>query len=1377
MPTSSRGSRPFPRSVSEWFRQRCRPLPLLLSASLLASGFPAKPMFAAEPDMTPSWVAQPGKHPRTPPLPPQSAKKDAEGVEAPAIEPQVKLNYTAATWEKVLQEVAQETGSVLIADRVPSGRFTRRDKAKYSRGDAVRIINREIEPLGFRLVEKGPYLIVMDLPSLRPRYEAPTVPRPTNQHLSVEQHEAPVTPQRNFSQVKPVPRNQDHAAQPGSSRSNIQLMSHEEPAAPKRHILDPDAEAANETPTVAVFRPRHQTVNDLAKRTYRTFKDRAELLDAGRNNLPAFRAHKTTILSSPVLFTMSIDEEHGELIIDAKTSQAEALLKLLSRLDSPDVDANPIQLVSSTRTVCELGPQLPGELAKIRNALAKQEAQRGIAVAQANAQPVPQPGDPPMPTTVQEAISSIRSEVGIEAIPDLGVLILKGNQKDVDAMMDLIRQLEKLSEATAPQVHLLFLQNVDSSALAELLTTVFESLTKFPGKATQPRQNVAIVPVVTPNAILIVAPASDMQSILDLADQLDSKVDPESEFQVFPLKSGVAARVAEKLTAMFEEPTGLGARPIIQADERSNSIIVRAKPSDLDQIGAMITAIDKEFTERVSKVKIIYLKNAVATEISAVINAAIQGALSPPSNQGASQIFGQQFGGGAGQIPEEFRDVASPVLQMYGVGPDGDKKLRSGILADIRITPDPRMNALMVAAPEASLALVEELVNALDQPSSMVAEIKVFTLANADATTMVQQLQGLFNAQVTGGTQGQFGANQQRQQLGVLIEGAEDAGSGLIPMRFSIDTRTNSVIAIGSADALRVVEAIMLRLDGDDARGRKNSVYRLKNSPATNVAQSITTFLTNQQQLGGQLDQQLISTVEQLEREVIVVAEPVSNSLLISATPRYYEDTMSLIKKLDEPPQQVIMQALIVEVDLQDTDEFGVELGFQDSILFDRSLVDAANTYTTTTVIQDSNGQQVQQTNIISQAGTPGFLFANPATPLGNNTAGTNTNAVGTQGLSNFSLGRVNGDLGFGGLVLSASSESVSMLLRALAQNRQVRVLSRPQVRAMDNQTALVQQGQNVPVVRGVSLTGTGSANPQIDRDDAGVILEVTPRISPDGTIVMAIRAEKSQYQLGAGTGVPIFTDANTGNVVEAPVKDISVAQTTISVPNGQTVVLGGLITSRTDNIHRRVPWLGDIPVIGWAFRYDFVQTRRTELLIFLTPRIITDDAYSEQIKEVEMARIHFIECEAEEMHGPLRGIPSEQLFEGEMPSPGSSLPTYTTPGPMMPAPTPVVPTPMPKTTPPPPAPGTGEAAAPTKAVPEEPAPPQPPIVDPQFIPATGEEQSASLDRRVIHAARPRPDRPSSLRIDKSSTSNAATDVRLGKDTEQKKSWFSFTRK
>ncbi len=183
----------------------------------------------------------------------------------------------------------------------------------------------------------------------------------------------------------------------------------------------------------------------------------------------------------------------------------------------------------------------------------------------------------------------------------------------------------------------------------------------------------------------------------------------------------------------------------------------------------------------------------------------------------------------------------------------------------------------------------------------------------------------------------------------------------------------------------------------------------------------------------------------------------------------------------------------------------------------------------------------------------------------------------------------------------------MSILLRALDAKFNVDVLSRPQVRTVENKEAFIQVGQQVPVVDGVTVNAVGSANPVVRQDKAGIILRATPRISPDGRVQIDVNTEKSQFLLTKGSGVPIFTDTVSGRVIEAPVKDITTASTTVSVQSGETVVLGGMITNNESVVHRKVPWLGDIPLLGRLFRYDSNQFARKELIVFLTPIALTD--------------------------------------------------------------------------------------------------------------------------------------------------------------------------
>jgi type II secretory pathway component GspD/PulD (secretin) len=436
---------------------------------------------------------------------------------------------------------------------------------------------------------------------------------------------------------------------------------------------------------------------------------------------------------------------------------------------------------------------------------------------------------------------------------------------------------------------------------------------------------------------------------------------------------------------------------------------------------------------------------------------------------------------------------------------------------------------------------------------------------------------------------------------------------------------------------MEVIEALLVRLDEGDLRQRENIVFKLRNSPALNVAEALSAFMQAQSDLAS-ADPDLVSSYEQMEKEVIIIPETVSNSLLINASPAYFDQMQAFVMELDRAPAQVAIKALIVEVELDDNDEFGIELGFQDSLLFDRGLLNGDNFQTIQQTLSDPSTGIVTTTDIVVNSEfLPGFPFNN--FPLGNNTA-IHPGGVGKQVLSNFNLGRVNGDLGYGGLVLSAGSESVNVLLRALSSTRKLEILSAPMIQALDNQEAQIQVGQEVPRIDGFATNATTNViTPTFTQQIVGITLFVTPRISPDGQIVMEVVARKDEL---TSVGVTLTIDQN-GNPITSPILNITEVRTSVTVANNQTIVLAGLITRREETIERKVPWLGDIPVLGRAFRIDTHSTRRKELLIFLTPRIVQTHADHERIKQIEIERMRgFNEEMAEELHGPLRSAPSE---------------------------------------------------------------------------------------------------------------------------------------
>ena len=1177
------------------------------------------------------------------------------------------LRFFNADWTHILGKLAEQTGSTLVMHETPRGRLTRTDHEKYTRDEAIKILNVELQEQNFRILQKDQFLMVVHHESARTRYR----PRVKTDSLTAKE-----VPPREI--VPPKHR--------GRSVSTIRPRREETKVPEPRRIQTASAvDTPIENPVVEQPKPlprqfRTQTIRvqntarDVAKPLYDALKSRAKLSDNGPNGLPSFEVFESAE-NQQLQFAVGIDVDRNELVVKAADTAIEPLQRMLNVLDNPEfgktfrIVADP----AASRIGRQLAPQL-GRMSQLQSRT--QQVDQVAALWQQPGNEPSQRENPPAEIhrppaqgivrtdqmnaeDISDMVGRLRGDVTIESVPDLGVMILRGNQADVDAVMKIIRDIELRSRGTTPDVRLLLLQHVNSTALSQLLSTVYERLATLRDRTGDVRQRVGFIPIMRPNAVLIIAPEVDMESILTLADELDKPVDPNTEIEVFRLEHAIAAQVATQLQTFYEQQATQGGnnnnaeattpqlsqRIRVLPDVRTNSVIVQARPNDLAEIALVIRKIDRDFSAAINKMQIFPLKHAIADELAETINLAISSVLNPAlANTGQTG----NIGGGQQNVPQELRDVKSVVLEFLTDSNGEMKTTRSGLLASITVTADLRSNSLLVSAPEQTMILMKELIGALDKPSPTVAEIKVFTLANSDAATMATLLETLFEP------------SDDADQGGIQVAGAEDASSGLVPLRFSIDPRTNSVIAVGGADALQIVEAILLRLDETDVRQRETIVVKLRNAPAIDVANAINQFLQGQRDLL-QIDPELISTTELLEREIIVVPEAISNSLLISATPRYFEEIQRLVAELDQTPPQVVIQAMLVEVQLDNTDEFGVELGFQDDVLFSRSAAVLDQLSTISQTVTSPNGVQTTNQRILSQPISPGYNFNNNQA-LGNNVAGnfdtmtgatglTNPSSVGEQGLSNFSLGRVNGDLGFGGLVLSASSSEVSVLIRALAARRQVHILSRPQIRTLDNQIAEIQVGQQVPRINGFTTFGAlGTPVPTTEFVDTGIILTVTPRINVEGNIVMDISAVKSTL---TAQGVPLIADPTTGAVIESPIIDITTARATVGVPNGQTVVLGGMITKNDDTIERKVPWLGDIPILGQAFRYDSTRTRRTELLIFLTPRVIHNDADSELIKQVESERLHFIESEAEKVHGPLYAIP------GEVAAPEAGVDTY----------------------------------------------------------------------------------------------------------------------
>ena len=791
----------------------------------------------------------------------------------------------------------------------------------------------------------------------------------------------------------------------------------------------------------------------------------------------------------------------------------------------------------------------------------------------------------------------------IQFIPESGLIIIKGAKRDVQRVMDVIKEIEQQSELTRPEVEVRQLQNADAGAVATLLTQLYEDV------LSARQGEVSITALDAPNALLLIGRKEAISAVLDLIQKIDQPIPDSDRLRVYRLQHASALDAETTIRQFFtarpgsEEDVrpGLGVRVRVTADYRTNSLIVSASPRDLQEVTRLIEELDVREVPSTSQIRVFPLMNARAEELVEVLRDSLTGETE--------------------DAPGETTPPSS-MLSIVALGQSGTPVLDSGLLTGTVITADESANAIVVRAPAGGMPLIAELIRQLDKAPGIDSLVKVFTIENGDAAQLTTALQNLFGEEAaTAGTS--VGAGN-LQGLTPLTA----AESALVPLRFSTDVRTNSIIVSGSAADLEVVESILLRLDSQGFAERITEVIWLKNQTAENIATAIQTYVQQRQQTQNLIPQftQGLGPFDLPDRDIVVVAEPQTNSLLISVSPRLYEEVRGLIDRLDRRPPMVLIKTLIAEVRLDDGFEIGGEIGLQDSILFDRGIaVDP-------TTVAPAPGNQADSNTIAPS--TPGFNFNGVGLPNQNSVG---RDALASRGLTSFGVAA--SQLGAGnaqGFVFSAASESVNLLLRTLRTANRLQVLGRPEVMTADNTTGFVNVGQLFPRPTEIVINQFGGTQVGIEDIPVGIILQVTPRVGSDGLILMDIDATRSSVDETQGQPIGSFTtgpDAPATPII-VPAINQTTAQSTITAFDGQTVVFGGLITKRRENVSRRVPYLADIPLLGTFFKYDLETESRTELLIVMTPTLVTGDEDLEYVKQVESSRMSWCLADVVEMHG-----------------------------------------------------------------------------------------------------------------------------------------------
>jgi type II secretion system protein D len=893
------------------------------------------------------------------------------------------------------------------------------------------------------------------------------------------------------------------------------------------------------------------------------------------------------------------------------------------------------------------------------------------------------------PPTTTTTITGPRSLVTVDPVGGTDLVIINTqNKEDMKLVREIIKSIEALAKDAELVVKLVPLKKGDATSVAYTLAQMYSRVRLTPSgnvlnaanqqgfagggfganvAAQLNASSIMLLPVPRYNAIFVGAPRVRMPDVEKDIGLLDQEGPAQSRIVPYPLKKAPAARVGTIInnfwSTRYPNLTTAQVQTKLTWDDSINTLFIQAAPVELAEITELIDRIENTVSSAVNELRIVPLKYALADEITNLLNQAINsevvtptlapttpGAATPggalPGGGGAGGPFGQAAGAGlpAGGTtsPSTATTATSRATKSTTIHfvTHGGKHVESGILEDIHISPDERLNALVIAAPHKSMELVWALIQELDSPPANRAEIKVFPLKKADATTLANTIAQLYFASTTtsatplgGGPGGGGGAlgtaatgaaiPAQVPQAIYWLYGTTPEGAPLVALHMAVDVRTNSIMVAGGRNDLDVINALISRIEDQEASPRVNEVYQLHSAFAADVASSLQTYFTNSLTVLSNAGTGQYTSHEIIERNVVIVPDPVSNRLLISASPDYLPEVIRVIMGIDLQPPQVMIQVLVAEVDFSADNEFGVEIGMQSPVLFQRSIFPQSNffgggnvTYTTPAAGTGTGlvPPGVTVTSSTNPAALPGFLF-NSTAPLGNNPV-VSPGVVGFQGITNLGVGRASPTSGVGGFVFSAGSDAFNILVRALQTQGRIDILSRPQLQATDNQTSTINIGQQIPYIGGTAVTATGVITNTIDRTIVGVNLQVTPHISPDGTVMMRVTPQVSS---------PVATQVSLGNGTTAIAFNVQQVDTTVTAEDGQTVVIGGLITSNDTRAENKVPWLGDLPYIGTLFRYRTETKTKSEILVIMTPHIIRCRADADRVAAVEADRMHWI--------------------------------------------------------------------------------------------------------------------------------------------------------
>jgi general secretion pathway protein D len=494
--------------------------------------------------------------------------------------------------------------------------------------------------------------------------------------------------------------------------------------------------------------------------------------------------------------------------------------------------------------------------------------------------------------------------------------------------------------------------------------------------------------------------------------------------------------------------------------------------------------------------------------------------------------------------------VVTQIIPLEYANPDELKKLFAPLISKRSLIVSYMPTRMLIVTDVLSnINRLMKIVEAVDV-EGIGEEITVMPLEHATAVDLAKSLDTVFQRRVRRPRKGA------PEEIGVS--------------RIVADERTNSLIILATEDDTQRIKRLIKLLDKEIPRGEGNiHVYYLQNADAEDLVKVLMAIPTKE------AEAPVKGKAPVLSKEIQIVADKATNSLVITAKKADYLVLEDVIKKLDVVRRMVYIEALIMSVDVTKGFNLGVEWQAAEEI-------------------GSHDGRAIV-----------GFSGSKPGAsifPSANATTGVVSLPTG------FSLGVLGEAITIGGI----SFPNIGAVIRAFQSDSDVHILSTPQIMTTDNEEAEIQVARNIPFLTRQETSEAGIDYSNYEFKDVGVTLNITPQINQERFVRLKISQEVSQVVEQEVIGLPTTLKR--------------LAKTTVIIKDGNTVVIGGLIEETGSEGTAGVPCFADIPLLGWLFKSVSKSDSKTNLFIFLTPHIVENPqeanaVYEEKKEEIERSR------------------------------------------------------------------------------------------------------------------------------------------------------------